>query len=192
MLFINAERVAGFEEWIYAESTEHMSPVITAVMKAVSYIGDVLFIICLSLLLFAIPKVRNDYAIPVSSAIIVSTVLNLILKSIIARTRPDVMRLVEVTNYSFPSGHAMVNMALYSMIVLLIHNYVKNVKIQISAFLFFGTLVTLIGFSRIYLGAHYVTDVIAGWCMGLVISVSLYHLWKRKIYFNDIKIKESE
>lgn len=97
-----------------------------------------------------------------------ATVANLILKGIFARTRPSIFTpLVRETSYSFPSGHAMVSSAFVFIVILLLW----HTKYRIPAVIL-GLLATLlIGLSRIYLGVHYPSDVIAGWSVGLVWAV---------------------
>ena len=97
-----------------------------------------------------------------------ATVANLILKALFARTRPSIFTpLVRETSYSFPSGHAMVSSAFVFIVMLLLW----HTKYRVPAVLG-GLLATLlIGLSRIYLGVHYPSDVLAGWCVGLVWAV---------------------
>lgn len=47
-------------------------------------------------------------------------------------------------------------------------------------------LVILIGFSRVYLGVHYITDVIGGWCIGFLVAIIIYHIWKKKVKTDGI------
>ncbi|WP_102347146.1 phosphatase PAP2 family protein [Bacillus sp. Marseille-P3661] len=106
-------------------------------------------------------------------------VLNRFLKEQFVRERPVIEHIVDVTGYSFPSGHAMISTAYYGFIAYLICrtlNYNKTLCycIQISI----GTLIFLIGLSRIYLGVHYPSDVIGGFFMGfswLIFTVLILH-----------------
>jgi len=186
ILFISADIVTGFENWAYSESVERMSPFLTSIMKVITHMGDAICVMGICLIIFAIPKLRKDYAIPVSIVIVISAVLNIILKNIFVRERPDILRLINETGYSFPSGHAMNNMALYSIIAFLTYQYIKNKKIRNFVMIYCAIIILLIGFSRIYLGVHYITDVIAGWCFGFLIASTVYHLWNKRITLNKI------
>ncbi|MBQ6522132.1 MAG: phosphatase PAP2 family protein, partial [Atopobiaceae bacterium] len=91
--------------------------------------------------------------------------LNFALKEIVQRPRPEGFRLIAETGYSFPSGHSMVAVAFYGFMIWLIIRYEED-RLQRwiwSLALFF--VVIMIGVSRVYLGVHYFSDVMAGYCV---------------------------
>ena len=105
----------------------------------------------------------------------IATGLNLILKHVLQRPRPTDYSIISESGYSFPSGHSMISMAFYGFIIYLIYKYVKNKYIKVSLITFLSILIILIGISRIYLGVHYTSDVLAGFLMAisyLVIYIS--------------------
>ncbi|MCI1956427.1 MAG: phosphatase PAP2 family protein [Oscillospiraceae bacterium] len=177
VLCIYAGAATRFEGWFYGEAVERMSPVLTAVMKGVTHFGDPAVVILLCLVLFLVPKTRKSIAPPVSAAVILSAVLNVVLKRIFARGRPNVLRLISETGYSFPSGHAMISASLYGMLILLIWKYFRSVPLKVSLSLACAALTALIGFSRVYLGVHYAGDVLGGWLFGAAVSLSVYSFW---------------
>ncbi|MCM3769272.1 MULTISPECIES: phosphatase PAP2 family protein [Priestia] len=105
--------------------------------------------------------------------------LNWGLKEIFARPRPDWSQVVPASHYSFPSGHAMNSMAFYSGLLLLIWMYTRSRAIKTAATCVIAILILLIGFSRLYLGVHFLTDILAGYCLGLAWSLGIYLLSKR-------------
>lgn len=177
--FIKADQLYGFESWVYAEATEHMSEFLTAILVFITNIGGPIGIMCVCTIIYIIPKLRNRVAIPVSIAVVSSLVLNTILKSIFARERPNILRLVSENYYSFPSGHAMVNMALYSILIIYAYKLVKNKKIRYTIYTVLTALILVIGFTRIYLGVHYAGDIIGGWLMGFAVSLIVYMIMKK-------------
>ncbi len=174
---IHAGITVGFEGWAYSETVEDMSPVLTAFMKAITHLGDSVVVIAFCLLLFIPQRLRESVALPVSSAVILSGILNFILKNIFARERPDILRLISETGYSFPSGHAMINASLYTMLVLLIFKYIDSTPKKAVLSVLCAALAVLIGCSRIYLGVHYAGDVIGGWLIGFSVSILADLLW---------------
>ena len=177
--FIKADQLYGFESWVYAEATEHMSDFLTAILVFITNIGGPIGIMCVCAVIYAIPKLRSRVAIPVSIAVVSSLVLNTILKGIFARERPNILRLVSENYYSFPSGHAMVNMALYSILIIYAYKLIKNKKIRYTIYTVLTALILVIGFTRIYLGVHYAGDIIGGWLMGFAVSLIVYMIMKK-------------
>lgn len=170
-LSIGTSWMTDVENFVYLEVVERMSPVAISVMKIVTHMGDPIVVVAICLLLFAVPRWRRNYAVSASTSVLIAAVANVGLKHLFARARPDTLRLVTETSYSFPSGHAMINMALYATMALLMLRLVKNRKTRIALIALCAGVVVTIGFSRIFLGVHYVTDVVAGWCLGLVIAM---------------------
>jgi undecaprenyl-diphosphatase len=89
------------------------------------------------------------------------------LKLLFGRPRPDVVPwLVEVGHASFPSGHAMLAAAVYLSLAVLIARVLRRRRLKTYVLAIAGMLVALVGISRVVLGVHYPTDVIAGWLAG--------------------------
>lgn len=118
-------------------------------------------------------------------------VLNVLLKHLFARSRPDLFRVVEEMGFSFPSGHAMVSLCLYGMSAFLLSRYLKRWPARFAVFVLAGLLTAAIGVSRIYLGVHYPTDVVAGFMAGTMwLSFCMaFLLWREK---KEDKDKEKE
>lgn len=93
--------------------------------------------------------------------------LNTVLKEVFHRSRPDIEHLVSVGGYSFPSGHAMIATAFYGMLGYLIWiNLRQRAKPSWYVIVLTFVLVAAIGTSRVYLGVHFPSDVIAGFAAG--------------------------
>jgi undecaprenyl-diphosphatase len=186
-LCVRAGITVNFEGWVYNESIEHMSPILTNIVKGITHIGDSSVLITFCLLLIAIPKSRKTIALHVSVTVILSMILNIALKNIFTRERPDILQLINETGYSFPSGHAMNNAALYTMLILLIFKFIKNKPLKVVLTTACIMLTFAIGFSRIYLGVHYAGDVLGGWLIGFAISIFIYFIWNNNFDFVDKK-----
>lgn len=93
--------------------------------------------------------------------------LNNLLKIIFQRTRPDMLHLVAAGGFSFPSGHAMIATAFYGMLGYIIWSHLRQrSKPAWYVMLLTFCLIIAIGASRIYLGVHYPSDVVAGFAAG--------------------------
>lgn len=176
---IQADYLSGFESWVYNLSVGHMSDFLTYILIIITNIGGPIGIATICLIVLLIPKLRNNIGIPVYLSVSSSFLLDILLKQCFARERPNILRLVTETNYSFPSGHAMVNMALYSILVIYTYNLIKNKKLKTILITIMSALVILIGFTRIYLGVHYAGDIIGGWLLGFADGMIIYMIMKR-------------
>jgi len=94
--------------------------------------------------------------------------LNAFLKGVFARPRPDpLLHLTEVRSMSFPSGHAMDSAIIYLTMAALLARFVQPRPLKLYFLGLAAALTVLIGVSRVYLGVHYPSDVLAGWVAGL-------------------------
>lgn len=107
--------------------------------------------------------------------------LNALLKSIFIRTRPLKYLLIQQGGYSFPSGHAMVSMAFYTTMTYLLLKNEDRRKVKITSWTINFTVIALIGFSRIYLGVHWPTDVLMGYLIGYIFYYFVTRLFSRKL-----------
>lgn len=96
------------------------------------------------------------------------TLLSFTLKSVFARPRPDIVpHLSHVTTHSFPSAHSMVSAVVYITLGTLLATVVARRRLKAYILSVAIVLPLIIGISRVYLGVHYPTDVLAGWMAGL-------------------------
>ena len=97
---------------------------------------------------------------------------NQIVKQFFRRPRPDLsFRLIEETGFSFPSGHSMTSMAFYGFFIYLVYNNVKNKTVKWLLITLLSLVIVSVGFSRIYLGVHYTSDVLGGFAEGIAYLV---------------------
>ena len=144
-------------------------PWLESVMRDITALGSsaVLAIVTLALAGFLFITARRSLSLLLILAVSLGTVLSNTLKFMLARPRPDlVAHVVQVHTMSFPSGHAMLSAVTYLTVgALLAHDQSSfRVKIYILSIAVFLSL--LVGISRVYLGVHYPTDVLAGWAVG--------------------------
>jgi len=116
---------------------------------------------------FLIVDKKRSAALFVLASVAGGTLLSTILKLVFARPRPDVVpHLVAVSSASFPSGHAMLSAVVYLTLGALLSRVEGPPRLKVYILSVAIVLTILIGISRIYLGVHWPTDVLAGWCAG--------------------------
>lgn len=159
-----------------------LTPARTSVMKAITFTGDAKFYIGLMLLLVFVlfPKKEIRSWILLAAALLIAFGLNEGLKAIFQRIRPEGIALIKQGGYSFPSGHSMVAASFYPVAAWLIERKHKSLGI-VSTLLFIYAFIP--GFSRLYLGVHYPSDVFFGHLLGLSIGyicIRVYLFFERK------------
>ena len=95
-------------------------------------------------------------------------ILTDVLKNFICRERPCIH-----PGYSFPSGHTLTSMCFYGIIIYLVMQYVRSQFWRVALSTFFGFMIFMVAISRLWLGVHFLTDVLAGLFFGLIL-VNLY------------------
>ena len=177
-ILIKTNNIAGFDNSIYKLITKHKNPYLTNFFKGVTFLCSKYFIISIILLLLILPK--NKFSLKITINVIICFIINQLIKYTFQRPRPLNIGLIKENGYSFPSGHAMISLSFYGFIIYLINknNYSKTIKITTSIVL--SVLILLIGISRIYLGVHYASDVIAGFAISLA-HLILYTTYNEKI-----------
>jgi membrane-associated phospholipid phosphatase len=122
--------------------------------------------------------------------------LNLWLKGFFERERPNVNQIIETDGFSFPSGHSMGSMTYYGFLGYLVIRSKRKPLSKLGWGILFGLVILLIGISRIYLGVHYPSDVLAGYMAGsvwLVLCISLLeivYLYKENRYQSTKSIQK--
>lgn len=156
-------------------STYLISDFVTPIVKFITNFGGAIYLIGIAIILFVVIK-NKKIGIAIVSNLGVVTILNQLLKRILQRPRPEKFRIINESGYSFPSGHSMVSMAFYGFLIYLIYKNVKNKYLKWILITVLGILIISIGISRIYLGVHYTSDVLAGFLIAisyLIIYISI-------------------
>ena len=156
------------------------SETMTKIMKVFTFLGSTPFIIGLCILIFIILMLlkKKEYAFKCAGILVISTLLNNIVKVIIRRPRPEYITVIENT-FSYPSGHTMASVTLYGFLIY----YLFKTKISKSYKILFSILLGIIPFvvaiSRIYLGAHYFSDVFGAMLLSLALLTSIDLLYDK-------------
>ena len=160
---------SSLDHWLPNDLYKHSSPHLTAFMRLLTTIGSPLWVViwCLSMLGVLLLRKRWGEAIGIFGSEVGGLLINQAAKAAFKRERPDWSWLfVHEKNYSFPSGHAMLGIISFGTITFLLCRYYHSTITRTIITVFFTLLVFGIGFSRIYLGAHFPSDILAGWIAG--------------------------
>jgi len=165
-------KLAEGDMWIYDQVISRIiyglrTPLLTSIMLFITRLGAgfTLEIMSILVILFAWKHHRKE-ALFFIIILVMGLAINTALKNTVRRPRPEIAPLVIETSYSYPSGHAMNSVVFYSAVAFFMYHFTRSKR---WSTIFFGLscgLIGLIGFSRVYLGVHYPSDVVAGWVIG--------------------------
>ena len=142
---------------------------LTTSLRIVGFLGSLEALAVVSVLVAGVLLVQRRWSMLAAwlVAVLGGQALNLLLKDLFARPRPNFERpLVIETSYSFPSGQAMEALVIYGMLAYFAVLTLRGRGTCAVSVVGAAALVVLVGFSRAYLGAHYVSDVVGGFCAG--------------------------
>ena len=174
---------AKFDEFVREAIHRHAAPGLTWFMQGVSFLGSLAVVTTLCVLAIAaflyFRQARTAALLAIT--MVGMAVLDVTLKLAFHRPRPVAYFGPAPTTYSFPSGHAMGSFCFYGVLAAILAARAKGRRTKWCIWAGAVLLVGLIGLSRIYLGVHYPSDVIAGYCAGAVwvgAVTSLSRIWK--------------
>lgn len=186
---VQERETLGFDKWALLAIHSHATPFLNTLVLHTTNIGSPLLAAIVGLLLglyFAYKKQIKNFLI-VGGGMVGAAGFAFIIKSIVERPRPHLWRhaIAHDTGFSFISGHATMSMALAAVVIAL----VWHTKWRWPAVIVGGLYVLYVGFSRLYLGVHYPTDVIGGWIVALawVLVVVLVLRLLLEDYFDKIR-----
>ena len=163
---------------VYSFISKFINNNLTHIIKFITFLGGATFVITLTVLTLLFLK-NKRIGIFMALDLIVITNFQYLLKPIFGRMRPQDINLIKETNYSFPSGHSLTAMAFYGFIIYLI--YKSNLKYKKVYIILLSILILLIGLSRVYLGVHFITDVLGGFTFSLFYLILFIELTKKYI-----------
>lgn len=182
IFLLKMDKLSWFDDAIYNFVSLFICEGLTNFFKFITNFASFTYIVIFIILIFIFVK-DKWIGILVTINSVNSTIINKVLKSIFVRPRPDVLKLIKQGGYSFPSGHAMASMSFYGMLIYLIYKSNINKRLKYIFIIILSILILLIGLSRIYLGVHYASDIIAGYMVSLIYLILFIGI------VNKIKLK---
>ena len=170
--------IMTFDETGYSIVSKYLiTDTLTPIAKIITFFGSAYWLIGLSIFLLLIIK-NKKIGISISINLGLAALTNFLLKQILQRPRPIGHRIIDESGYSLPSGHSMVSMAFYGFLIYLVYKRIENKHLKSFLIALLLVLIINIGISRIYLGVHYTSVVIAGFLVAISYLI---------IYANTIK-----
>lgn len=142
----------------------------------VTRMGNENVIIIFIIMLLFVLKDRERILLLFSS--LISVVSNQGIKHLLMRKRPDVLHLIKQGGYSYPSGHSMIAVAVYGLLIYFVCSKIKNKYLKYGLSLLLVLLIISIGISRIYVGVHYISDVLGGFLLAIIELILLICCFK--------------
>ena len=166
----------GFDETVRSFVHQYSSPALTKAMQIASFLGSTLFLTIFGIVIFITFRLlkRHRAATLFAIAMAGSSILLVALKNVFQRARPQpFFETVLPASYSFPSGHSLLSFCFYVALAAIVTARIERRLSQAIIWTCAALLVALIGFSRIYLGVHYPSDVLAGYAAALIWVVAV-------------------
>ena len=178
--FIFSNKITYLDSQVHSYILGIRNKNLTSILITITNVSSAYALIVISILLLLIIK-EKKIPLLISLNLIYSYTLNIIAKAIFTRPRPIGINLIEESGFSYPSGHSMVSMAYYGFIAYIIYKKQTNKLIKTIIIISLILTILLVGFSRIYLGVHYLSDVIGGFLL------STFYLM---IFIKNIKLEK--
>lgn len=184
-LMVFAVHYYWIDNWVLASVNQTANNTITQFMRFITFYGNHTFLVPANLLVIVVLLYykQKKWATANAIAALAGVGIMSILKKIFARHRPSHPLVEGISNFSFPSGHAMMSFLFYGMLILLCLQFLNKKAYKTVAIFLLVTIILLIGLSRLWLRVHFITDVLAGYAMGLCwLSVSILlseKIWSR-------------
>ena len=177
---LSVNNLKGFDNYIYNIITVIKCDPITAFFKSITLLCSTWFVILLTLVIMLLSK-NKKRAFYIALNVLLCYFLNQTFKYIFARQRPIDINLISENGYSFPSGHSMISVAYYGFIAYIVAHMRLKKKTKRLYIILLMILTLLIGVSRIYLGVHYASDVLAGYALAMAYLIVYIILFYKKM-----------
>lgn len=172
----------GFDDSVYSLVRSLESGFFDKYFLTVTKLGNESVVIILAFIIFLLVK-RNDKLLVLLTCLF-SVISNQLIKHIIMRDRPSVYRMIKQGGFSYPSGHSMIAVALYGILIYLVLKYIKNKYLKYGLSALLVLLILSIGISRIYVGVHFASDVVGGFSLAIAEIVLIVSFLEKKLRGN--------
>ncbi|HGD9435632.1 TPA: phosphatase PAP2 family protein [Streptococcus agalactiae] len=183
------DTVIAFDQTIQESVRGQLPNLYTRFFKLITVVGNTVSQIAIAIMSVTFCYLKKWYpqARFIAVNAIISGICILSLKLIFQRVRPTLTHLVFAGGYSFPSGHSMGTFMIFGSIIILLQYYMPKSIWKLLCQGILGLLIFLIGLSRIYLGVHFPTDVLAGFILAYGILNLTAYIFLAKDWLKKVK-----
>lgn len=197
-VLVQTGNTGSMDVWMQNYAVSMRSEWLTRILVPFSYTGNWQAVTAVCAVLLILPRTRTAYGVPLSASAVLCVAVYEFLKHAFRRPRPDAaLHLLAQGGYSFPSGHSLTSMVVWGMLILLIGYYYgsggrqlpiygkkygeapyfKEIRSVRIAMTILGLYIFFMGFSRIYVGVHWASDVLASWLLALPVMVIIKNVF---------------
>ncbi len=178
------EQLNLLDDMVYDAIKKYINPTTTKYVKLITKLCNVFTIVIVIILIVIF---QRKYGILIVLNVVSTELINVIFKIIFSRSRPSILTLIEEGGYSFPSGHAMASISLYGFLFYLAYKKIKKNSTRFITCLALLLIIILVGLSRIYLGVHYASDILAGYLLAVAWLIIFIFISDRYIGYGEKK-----
>ncbi len=166
--------------WLYSLR----SPILTTLMSLISFFGqEVAITLAVAVVVVFLIKRHQREAVLFTLTLAAEGIFNAVLKNWIERPRPTFAAVTVINEYSFPSGHSSNAFVFYALAAYFAYHFTGKKKLSFAIAIISALIIILVGVSRVYLGVHYPTDVLAGYLVGFWWFLTMIVLEKTFVFF---------
>ena len=184
-ILIKTNQIESFDISIYNLFAANINENFTSFFRFMTFLGEGVSIasFCVLALIISLILKKRDVGLVIAGCVAFNSIFSEVLKRIIQRPRPEILRLVSESSYSFPSSHTLASVSLCGILIYLIirSDLNKIMKVILSIILVLFPL--LIGISRIYLGVHNASDVLGGAMIAIILLLIEISIIEKKELF---------
>ena len=164
-----SEQLIPFDSSIQTAIRGDLPAILTTIFRGITRLIDLPIVISWAILLtviFYLKKWKTE-SLLVAGNLSLAGILIVSLKHLYQRPRPEILHLVEEEGFSFPSGHSLAVTLLIGSLIIIVGQRVKDRTVKLILQILLGIYLVSVIISRVYLGVHYPSDVLASLCLGL-------------------------
>jgi len=186
---VSSDKITEFDLWLSQQVVHFWQPWLNKLVIFITYVADTKTVIVLSaiMVVYLLYRKKKDLLLLFISSIGLGLLTYTLLNAIVQRTRPE-NYLIWTPHFSFPSGHTLMATVFFLFLMFAFKDEIKNKILKILYIISCISLFLFIGLSRIYLNAHWFSDVSASICIGIFWFTALLLLMKITAQFKKSKV----